>query len=32
MMQIDVENAFNIVFLVVIFRKLCDVMGAFNEQ
>ncbi len=27
MMQVDVENIFNNVFLVVIFRELCDVRG-----
>jgi hypothetical protein len=27
MMQVDIENAFNICSRVVIFRKLCDVEG-----
>jgi hypothetical protein len=28
-MQIDVENTFNNISQVVIFRELCDVMGPF---
>jgi hypothetical protein len=27
MMKVDVENAFNIIFVIAIFRKLCDAGG-----